>query len=323
MKSAHFGRFCLPPQSTLFTTGVRWHIAVNGQPILCINGEFVPLHMARVSCLDFGFLYGVGLFETFRTWKGRLFAFERHIERLRRSICQLGWETQFCAEKLTEWVYETIRKNAISLEEGQDLRLRITVTPGIVDFRRGWWEFDGDKLTVVIHAAPLPIGFDERHEHGLSAAIAPWRRQKDLPLWQFKSSSYFANVIAKRWALENGFYEAIWVNSEGNLTEGTSTNFFLVFGGEILTPPKEEGLLPGIGRQVAIELAEQLGMKVTQKPVPMSLIESADEAFLTNALIGVAPLLKLEHRQLPKMDIGKQLRKAYLEHAVAAGVPVI
>ncbi|MFA4029584.1 MAG: hypothetical protein GDYSWBUE_000743 [Candidatus Fervidibacterota bacterium] len=293
--------------------------AVEGQPIICINGEFIPKNLAKIGCLDFGFLYGVGLFETFRTWKGRLFALERHIERLKRCMRQLGWQTSSHIEKLTEWVYATVRANASFLENGQDLRLRITVTPGAVDFQRGWWEFGGDEPTVVIHAVPLPIGFDEHHEHGLSAAIAPWRRQKDLPLWQVKSSSYFVNVIARRWARENGFDEAIWVNSDGNLTEGTSTNFFLVCDSEILTPPPEEGLLPGIGRQVTIELAERLGLKVSQQPLPLNLIESADEAFLTNAVIGIVPLVKLNHRQLHKMDISKRLRKAYLEYAIAMG----
>ncbi|MCS7254674.1 MAG: aminotransferase class IV [Armatimonadetes bacterium] len=292
------------------------------QPVFCINGEFFRLNVAKISCIDSGFLYGVGLFETFRTWKGRIFALERHIERLKRSMHQLDWQVPFCDDELINWICSTIRANIAAIERGQDLRLRMTVTPGIIDFARGWWEFESGKPTIAIQAVPLPIDFDERYEHGLTAAIAPWRRQKDFPLWQVKSSSYFANVIARRWAAKNGFDEAIWVNSDGNLTEGTSTNLFVICDDEILTSPPEEGLLSGIGRQVVIELAEKFGMKISQRPIPTSLIENIDEAFLTNSLIGVAPLIKLGDRQLPKIDLSKRLRKAYFEHAIATGVPV-
>lgn len=290
--------------------------------VACINGKLVPLNEAKTSSLDFGFLYGVGLFEALRTWKGMIFALEKHIQRLFNGISELGWEVPINADELTQWVCQTICANYCHIERSNDLRLRITVTPGTVDMRRGWWDFSGCEPTIVIHAVPLPRNFDEQIEHGWTATFAPWHRHKDLPLLQLKSSSYFANIIAKRWAKANGFDEAIWLNTDGNLTEGTSTNIFFVNNGEILTPPPSEGLLPGIARKIVMELAEEMGIKAKECPVPSNFVEIADEAFLTNAVIGVVPVRQLAHRKLANMTLTKQIRGAYISNAVRLGCKV-
>ncbi len=286
----------------------------------CVNGRIVPASQATVSSFDFGFLYGVGLFETLRTWKGHLFALERHLMRLEQDCRALGWQLPFGRETLAQWLQETVQANASFLANGQDLRLRLTVTPGLVDPAKGWWAISAQQPTVVIHATPLPPDFDARHERGWTAVLAPWRRPRSFPLWQFKTTNYFANVLARQYALQQGADEALWCNTEERLVEGTATNFFAIYNGELWTPPPEEGLLPGIARSVVLEVAVALGLPVCEHPVPLELLPRLEEAFVTNAVIGVVPLTKVGDRLLPSRRIANAVRTAYLERA-AQGEP--
>ena len=285
-----------------------------GNLVACVNGKLVPAAQALVSSFDFGFLYGVGLFETFRTWKGKLVALERHLKRLESDLHALGWKLPFGMETIERWVHETLEANRDVLAEGRDLRLRITVTPGIVDPQKGWWELGTSEPTTVIHATPLPKDFDRRNELGWKAVIAPWKRPKDFPLWQFKATTYFANVLARQHAKSQGYDEAIWLNSDGNLTEGTATNLFLVRNGELLTAPPEEGLLAGVMRSLVIEFASELGLKVCERPLPFEILREADEAFVTNAVVGVVPLTQLADKKFLSMTLAKRIRSTLLAH---------
>lgn len=282
--------------------------------VACVNGKLAPAPQAFVSSFDFGFLYGVGLFETFRTWNGRLFGFERHLKRLEDDLQALNWNLPFSMETIAEWTQKTIEANREFLAKGNDLRLRITVTPGIVDPQKGWWELGTSEPTVVIHATPLPADFDRRNERGWKAVIAPWRRPKDFPLWRFKTTTYFANVLARRYAKSQGAEEAIWLNTDGNLTEGTATNLFVVRGSELLTAPADEGLLAGVMRSLVIEIACELDLKVCEQPLPLEILNEAEEAFVTNAVIGVVPLTKIADRHLASVKLSMRIRSALFDH---------
>lgn len=284
--------------------------------LACVNGQIVPMEKATVSSFDFGFLYGVGLFETFRTWRGKLFALELHLARLLQSVQQLGWQLPFGADTLAEWVQETVNANAETGQHRHDFRLRLTVTPGVVDTKQGWWDWTTTHPTVTIHAIPLPPDFDERNAKGWTAVIAPWRRTKDFPLWKIKSANYFANLMARRYAKERDADEALWLNTEGHLTEGTATNFFLVCNGELWTPLVSEGLLPGIVRQIVVELAPTMNIVVHEAPLPLSKLNNADEAFVTNAVIGVVPLTRVERQMMPSRKIAQMLHKLFIAKAV-------
>ncbi|MCS7265691.1 MAG: aminotransferase class IV [Armatimonadetes bacterium] len=291
--------------------------------IAFVNGRLVPASEAFVSSFDFGFLYGVGLFETFRTWNGKLFAFERHLKRLEFDLMALGWQLPFGTEMLANWTKETVKANRQFLFEGCDLRLRITVTPGIFDHQKGWWDLKTSEPTVVIHATPLPPNFDQKNDLGWQAIFAPWRRPKEFPLWKFKATNYFANVLARQHAKSQGADEAIWLNSEGNLTEGTATNLFVICNGELITPPPDEGLLAGVMRSLVIETADELGLKVCEKPLPIEILNELEEAFVTNAVMGVVPLTKIEGRVLDSKTLTMQIRYAILAKAQNWGTDVL
>jgi branched-chain amino acid aminotransferase len=262
------------------------------------------------------------LFETFRTWSGKLFALEQHLKRLETDLLTLGWSLPVLKDTLCDWVRETAKANSDVIVKGQDLRLRMTVTPGTVDPQKGWWELVTDKPTIIIHATPLPADFDQRNENGWTAVVTPWRRPKDFPLWQIKATSYFANVIARRYAKSQGADEAIWLNTDGNLTEGTATNLFLVCGEELWTAPKQEGLLPGVMRSLVIELAKDLGLKVCERPLPLEILQEAEEAFVTNAVIGVIPLRKLERKIFTSSATAKKIRSTLFARSQESGLPI-
>jgi branched-chain amino acid aminotransferase len=280
---------------------------------VCLNGQMLSVGERCLRANDFAVLYGAALFETFRTWHGRFWELTCHWRRLRESATWLGWGEKLPPdETLTEWVQQTFAVNRPAAPE-RDWRFRVTVSPGVADWQKGWWEWGEGEPTVLITATPLPLGFDARLKAGWQAVFAPWRRPKEFPLWQVKSANYLANLLARRYAHQQGAQEAIWLNTDGNLTEGTSTNLFLVVNGCLLTPPVEEGLLAGVTRQFILALAPQMGFPVKEVPLPLTMLDRAQEAFVTNAVVGVVPLTAMEGQRF-QVRLTQRLRTRFLSH---------
>ncbi|MFA0777104.1 MAG: hypothetical protein PVTTEEND_000818 [Candidatus Fervidibacter sp.] len=282
---------------------------------VCVNGQILSAEGNCLRANDFAVLYGAALFETFRTWRGHFFGLAHHWRRLRESAAWLGWDQKLPSdETLTEWVQQTLAANRPEAPKN-DWRLRVTISPGVVDWRKGWWEWGEGEPTIFITATPLPLDFDACLEAGWRAVIAPWRRPKEFPLWQIKSANYLANLLARRYAHQRGAQEAIWLNTDGNLTEGTNSNLFLVMDGRLWTAPVGEGLLAGVARRFVLDLATQMGLPVREEPLPLTSLDRAREAFVTNAVIGVVPLLQIEGRQLAETVMGQMLRGEFLRRA--------
>ncbi len=281
---------------------------------VCVNGQILSAKEKCLQAHDFAVLYGAALFETFRTWQGRFFGLAHHWRRLWESAAWLGWSEKLPPEEtLTEWVRRTFVANRPAAPNA-DWRFRVTISPGLIDRQKGWWEWGEGEPTVLIMADPLPLDFDARLEAGWSAVLVPWRRPKELPLWQIKSTNYLANLLARRYAHQRGAQEGIWLNTDGNLTEGTSSNLFLLVDGQLWTAPVDEGLLPGVVRSFVIDLALRMGLAVREEPLPSAVLERAEEAFVTNAVVGVVPLLAIEERRF-STAVGRRLRAQFFRHA--------
>ena len=257
--------------------------------IVYLNGSFLPRSQARISVLDYGFLYGHGLFETMRAYGGHVFRLDRHLNRLSHSTEKLGFT--IVGHDLRSAVTGTIQANNLS-----DARIRITVSigeGGMVPNPAGC-----DEPTVLVMAEqyqPYPPAI---YHKGFRAVISPIRRNSQSPLSGLKSTSYLENLLAKQPARAAGADEAILLNEKGFLTEASMSNIFLVADGLLKTPAKDSGILPGITREAILELAPQIGIDTLEQNIEPGELFQADEAFLTNSIMEIMPLTEIDGKAI-------------------------
>jgi len=253
--------------------------------IVYLNGSLIPRSQARISVLDYGFLYGFGLFETMRAYGGQVFRLDSHLNRLARSAEILGLPIE--ALDLKGAVRDTIHANKLS-----DARVRITISIG-----EGGMVPDPSACrqpTVLIlagHYQPYP---KQVYEKGFRAVVSSIRRNSQSPLSRLKSANYLENMLAKQEARAAGVDEAICLNEKGLLAEASMSNIFLVDDGILRTPGEESGILPGITREVVLELASQLGINTFEQDISLDELFQAQEAFLTNSLMEIMPLTEID-----------------------------
>lgn len=257
-----------------------------------LNGRLVAESEARVSVFDRGFLYGDGVFESMRAVEGRVFRQDRHLERLRRSASGIGLELPMPPGGFAAAIRDLLEANCLG-----DARIRVTVTRGAG--RPGEYVEAEGPATVVISAAGF-AGIDPAlHQKGVAVAIPPRRQIPPESLDPaIKSISRLSSVLARREARDKGAFEAILLDGDGNLTEGTASNLFLVLGRRLATPPVPAEGLPGITREAVIELALPASIPVTEELLPARLLLSADEAFLTNTSWEVLPVVGVDGRPI-------------------------
>lgn len=268
--------------------------------IVYLNGSLVPRSQASVSVLDYGFLYGFGLFETMRAYGGRLFRLDSHLSRLARSAEILGMSVDEMVLKGA--VMDTIQANKLS-----GARIRITISIG----EGGMVPDPGTctKPTVLIlagHYTPYP---GERYKKGFRAVVSSIRRNSQSPLSRLKSANYLESILAKQEARAAGVDEAICLNEKGLLAEASMSNIFLVTDGILRTPRQESGILPGITRETILELASQLGINTLEHDIRLDELLHAQEAFVTNSLIEVMPLTEVDGKPIGSGRPGSLTRK--------------
>ena len=251
---------------------------------VCVNGRFLPASRAQISAADQGFLYGYGLFETILIRAGQPVFLEAHLKRLEAGCAALGITLPFPLATVGRLVHETIGQNG--LPEGA---LRLTISAG-ADPGRG-------PGNLVIFTRPLPYGPPD-FERGLAAGWSAYRRNERSPLVKLKTLNYLENLLAKREAREKGWDEALFLNTAGCVAEGAVSNVFIVRNGRAVTPSDDQGLLPGIMRRIVLKTCCELGIPVVERPVAPAELVRADECFLTNSLLVVMPLVKINDRPI-------------------------
>jgi len=245
-----------------------------------INGEMLEERDAKVSVFDSGFLLGDGLFETMRAYNGTIFALDSHLGRLIGAARVLELRNLPDKPELADACNQTVKINGLF-----EARVRLTVTRGLPD---------ASVPTVVVTAVPFEGYNEELYEKGMSAITLPGYRCSNSLLSAIKSISYLSSILARREAVASNSDEAILINEHGRITEGSFTNVFAVKEGELYTPPIKEGLLPGITREFIIEVASKAGYRIHQHTMPVAKIFDFDELFLTNSLMEIMPLTKVD-----------------------------
>ncbi len=257
-----------------------------------LNGRLVDEREALVSAFDRGFLLGDGVFESMRSVAGRIFRIGRHLERLRRSASLIGLDLPQDGAAIPRAVDETLRANGL-----REARARVTITRG--PGRPGDYLYAPGPPTIVIVTLPFREIDPAVREAGIDVSI-PRRRQvpPDVLDPAIKSTSRLSSVLARREASACGSFEAILLDAQGNLTEGTVSNLFIVSRGRLLTPALPDGCLPGITRAAVIDLAREDAIEVREECLPAAALDSADELFLTNTSWEILPVARVDGRPI-------------------------
>jgi D-amino acid aminotransferase len=272
-------------------------VEVEMEELVYLNGSLVPRREARVSVYDHGFLYGYGLFETMRAYHGRIFLLERHMKRLASGAEAIGLGERLAGLDLAAACRETLAANGL-----QEARVRLTVTNGVSDVLP--WTEEPQTPTVVITARPFEGISPEKFRRGYRAGIASTIRCARSPIAGVKSVDYLVNVLARREAAAQGLDEALLLDDRGRVAEGGNSNVFFVRDGGMVTPSLASGILPGITREVVLELAEKLNIKIQEEDIKLPNLGEFGEAFLTSSIIEVMPLVAVRGKNGRLMTFG-------------------
>ncbi len=246
-----------------------------------LNGELVQQETATVSALDRGLLYGYGLFETMRSYGGRVFRLEEHYQRLCRGAERVGLEVPFLLADLVGAAKGVLQSNGL-----EDARVRLMLTAGA----------EGVAGSVILLAREVMEYPRQLYRRGMPALVTSMRRNETSFLSGVKSLNNLDNVLAREEARRQGADEAILLNTRGLVAEGSASNVFLVLDGRLVTPNLSSGCLAGITRQAVLELAGESGLEAIETDVERSAFAVASEAFLTGSVMEVMPLTRLDDR---------------------------
>jgi branched-chain amino acid aminotransferase len=261
------------------------------EEIIYLNGDLVPHSEAKLSPFNFGFLYGYGIFETMRSYGGTIFRLDRHLARLQHAAEMLNIASKLTAFDLEKACHDVLKANNLT-----EARLRLTVTAGEGDMIPNPDTCSG--ITVFIAARKLIPPPAENHRRGYSAILSSYRRNSRSPLSRIKPTSYLENVLARQEARAAGFDEVVLLNETGSVAEGGNTNIFLLSCQTLITPSIESGALPGITREAVLELAKSMGITAVVKQVELGELQTAGEAFLTNSILEIMPLTRLDNKPI-------------------------
>ena len=269
--------------------------------IIYFNGALVPQQEARLSPFDRGFLYGYGLFETMRSYGGRVFRLDRHLARMMHSAEKLGLAPALDPVELEQAIFQTLDANKLS-----DARIRLTVSAGAGE--RKLVPPTSGKATIIVIAERLVLP-SRIYEKGVRAAIVGLRRNSQSPLSGIKSLNYLDSLIAQSQALALGADEAIMLNEKGLVAEGSTSNVFLVITDKLFTPSRESGILPGITREAVLELAHATGIEAVAGDIRPSDLVHADEVFLTSSVREIVPVVMVDGKAIGSGRLGEVTRK--------------
>jgi branched-chain amino acid aminotransferase len=275
--------------------------------IIYLDGRLIPRSKAKLSPFDHGFLYGYGLFETMRAYQGHIFRLDRHLARLRHSAETIGLANRLAAFDLEAACTQTLEANKL-----KDARLRLTVSAGEGDMTPDPSTCSNPTILITTrNLVPLP---PEKYESGFKAALSSPHRNSQSPLSRLKSTCYIENILARMAVKTAGYDEAILLNEQGYLAEGSITNIFLVSKGDLVTPSVESGVLSGITREAVLEIARASNLKTLERQVELKELIEAEEAFITNSVLELMPLTWFEGKPIGTGKPGqltKELLAAY------------
>jgi len=269
--------------------------------LVYFNGTLCQENEVSLSMLDRSYLYGEGLFETMKACQGFIPFLQEHLDRLFRGMDLLEMHLDISGAKLEFALYQTLHHNRL-----KNAYLRLNLSRENKEL--GSLE-PSENLNLIVIARPLVKPPARIYRDGCSAytvedfKIAPDR------LRQVKSTNYLRQLLAQRVAQEHGADEALMKNTYGRPVEGARANLFLWIEDKWITPPLEEGILPGVTRQIVIDLMVKNRIEHEERPLQTEDLQAAGEAFFTNAIRDVFPFSRLDGRPIGSGEVGKQTQR--------------
>ncbi|MDR9857653.1 aminotransferase class IV [Paenibacillus sp. VCA1] len=260
---------------------------------ILLNGQSMDASAAVVSVMDHGFLYGMGLFETFRTYSGKPFLLERHLDRLTEGCKTLGIDVSVLPDtrQLRDWIGELMQANGL-----KEAYIRYTVSAGedVLGLPAGMYS----RPNTVLMAKPLPEPPERLYTHGKALKLLNTRRNTPEGPVRLKSLHYMNNILAKRELSSDPeavrlHAEGLMLSADGYLSEGIVSNLFFVKSSVLYTPDTACGLLPGITRGLVLELASAAGIRYEEGFYTWEELMQADEIWLTTSIQELVPVTSL------------------------------
>ncbi len=280
------------------------------QRIVFLNGFFIPIQSAKISILDRGFSYGDGLFETMRAYKGKVFRLGWHMDRLFDSLPLIGMDLPVTQREMADIVRETVDRNSWPSAYVRLMVTRGEAPPGLL--------YDaGLPATVAVLAQPYNPPSPKKYQKGVSVVLV---HDGAAPMGNLahkvKSCNFLPGIIFRTEAKGEGCEEAFLLDRQGRLTEGTTSNIFLVKNGILKTPPLNQYVLAGVTRRAVLGLANQLKIPVREENLSPFDLYTADEAFITNTGVELLSVTRVARKIIADGKPGamtKLLHKAYLK----------
>lgn len=269
-----------------------------------LNGKFVPEKKAVISVFDRGFLYGDGLFETIRIFNGIPFRWPQHMQRLQQGAAFLKIKPPFTPAKLHIFANKLIAKNKMS-----DSILRLTLSRGVGT--PGYSTKDANKPTLVMSLRPAPRLDQKISQWNL--ITSSFRMPSNDPLARFKTANKLSQILARAEADAQSTNEALLLNTNGFVVEGTSSNLFWIKRGTIYTSPLIAGILPGVTRSVVFEIASKLKILIREENIRMKELVKADGIFLSLSSLGIVEAKSLAGKKLKKSPLTAQIARTYTD----------
>ncbi len=267
--------------------------------IVYLNGEFLAIEKATVSVLDRGFLFGDGVYEVIPVFGRRPLRIDEHLRRLQNSLSRISLDNPFDEDSWKQIFTQLLEQNP-----GEDRAIYLQVTRGQHAIRD--LKIQADKqptiFMMVLQVGAVDVNELEKGIETITMDDFRWHA------CDIKSISLVANVMLREQATQSGVVDAVLVR-EGFVTEGTASNFFMVKQGVLSTPPTSQHLLPGITRDLILELAEENGITCQIRPIKQEELVTADEIWLTSSTREIAPVIRLNGKDVADAKAGLVWKK--------------
>lgn len=265
---------------------------------LFLNDKILDSAEATVSANDGGLLYGMGLFETMRSVKGKVFRLTDHLDRLFASAKALSMLNTYTHEYIKDAIDKLLDANQL-----QDARLRLTLTNGPLD------QTDPPQPTLLITATQFTPYPENYYDAGVRVILTEARQNPADPIAGHKSTCYASRLLVLSEAHKKLAADALWFTTDNRLAEGCISNVFLATDGKLTTPDLSAGILPGIARKTVIELAKNDSMDLTEKDLTINDLLAADEVFITNVVMKILPVIAIEAHTVSEGTCGPITKK--------------